>query len=653
METEIARSTDPRLPRRVLLVGWDAADWQMIRPLVDGGLMPTLAALLDRGACGTLATTRPILSPILWNTIATGRRADAHGVLGFTEPVPDGAGVRPTASTSRRCKALWNILTQCGLRTNVVGWYASHPAEPIAGAMVSNQIEFRAEGEGPGAPLAPGAVHPPELAAEMAECRVHPSEVDASAILPFVPDAAADSAREGNRLGKLAHLVAQTASVHAMATRLMERGDWDLTAVYYEGIDRFGHEFMEFHPPKMDQVDACDFEAYRHCMAGIYRFHDMMLETLLALAGPETAVLVVSDHGYWNDHRRPDPRPGKAGPVDWHRPYGILAAAGPGIRAGAEAHGASILDIAPTVLALLGLPAARDMPGRVLAEAMADVPVPTRIPSWESVPGACGMHPAEMRIDPDEARAALQQLVDLGYVAPPGADDEASRRDTADSNRVQLAQSHADAGEHARALEVLATLEGPVAASDGVRLMRAHSLAAAGDRHAAARELESLSEAGRAAGAAQVLRAQLALDGGDAPAAVGLLRSLAADAPSTVGIHAMLGRALVAAGRDEEAESCFRRALADEPQDAGTLAQLAALRLRAGDAEGALDLGLRSAALDMRQAGVHMTVGRAFLALGSPGEAANAFAACVVQAPGWNEAREALAAARRASGQGA
>jgi predicted Zn-dependent protease len=183
--------------------------------------------------------------------------------------------------------------------------------------------------------------------------------------------------------------------------------------------------------------------------------------------------------------------------------------------------------------------------------------------------------------------------------------------------------------------------------------MRAHSLAAAGDRHAAARELESLSEAGRAAGAAQVLRAQLALDRGDAPTAVGLLRSLAADARSMAGIHAMLGRALAAAGRDEEAEASFRRALADEPQDAGTLAQLAALRLRAGDAEGALDLGLRSAALDMRQAAVHMTVGRAFLALGSPGEAVNAFAACVAQAPGWNEAREALAAARRASGQGA
>ncbi|MBM3886248.1 MAG: alkaline phosphatase family protein, partial [Gemmatimonadetes bacterium] len=398
----VPRIAHLRLPRRVLLVGWDAADWQLIRPLVDGGLMPALSGFLARGASGNLATTRPILSPILWNTIATGKRADGHGVLGFTEPDPDGSGVRTTASTSRRCKAIWNILTQCGLRSNVIGWYASHPAEPIHGAMVSNQIEFRKD-EDPLAPLPQSAVHPASIAAELAECRVHPTELDASAVLPFVPDAERLMARDGQRIGKLLHMVAQTATVHAMATHLMARDDWDFTAVYYEGIDRFGHEFMEFHPPKMEQVSAEDFEAYRHCMTGIYRFHDMMLESLLALAGDDTAIVVVSDHGYWNDHRRPDPREGHAGPVDWHRPFGIFAAAGPGIRSGAPLHGGSILDIAPTLLALLGLPAGRDMPGRVLAEAIEEVPVAERIESWESTEGACGMHPSDLRIDPVEA----------------------------------------------------------------------------------------------------------------------------------------------------------------------------------------------------------------------------------------------------------
>ncbi|MBM4098987.1 MAG: hypothetical protein FJ260_03400 [Planctomycetes bacterium] len=649
----IERRNDSGRPKRVLLVGWDAADWQMIRPLLDAGHMPTLARLLSRGASGNLATTRPILSPILWNTIATGRRADAHGVLGFTEPVPDGPGIRPTASTSRRCKALWNILTQCGLRSNVVGWYASHPAEPIAGAMVSNQFEFRAEDDAPGAPLPAGAVHPAELAATMAECRVHPSEVDASAVLPFVPDAALELAREGNRVGKLMQLIAQTASIHAMATRLMERGDWDFTAVYYEGIDRFGHEFMEFHPPRMAEVDERDFAAYRHCMNGIYRFHDMMLETLLGLAGPDTAVLVISDHGYWNDHRRPDPRPGKAGPVDWHRPYGIFAGGGPGIRAGARVHGASILDVAPTVLALMGLPAADDMPGRVLSEALEGVEAPQRIATWESVPGECGMHAAELRVDPEEARAALAQLVDLGYIDPLGADDEATRRDTVASNRLQLAQSHVDSGQHARALEALAGIEGPLAATDGVRMLRATAHAGLGDAASAEAELAALHGDAREGAGAAVLRARLRLVTGDAAGAVELLRALAARPEPVEGIDAMLGRVLAAAGRDAEAEGALRRALDAEPEDAGTLGALAALRLRAGDAEEALELGLRAAALDMRQPRVHMTVGCALMAVGEHGEAVNAFAACVAHAPGWAEARQALAAARAAAGQGA
>ena len=40
---------------RVLLIGWDAADWEHINPLLEEGLMPTLDALINRGVmqiCG-------------------------------------------------------------------------------------------------------------------------------------------------------------------------------------------------------------------------------------------------------------------------------------------------------------------------------------------------------------------------------------------------------------------------------------------------------------------------------------------------------------------------------------------------------------------------------------------------------------------------
>ena len=127
-----------RLCKKLLLIGWDAADWQMMNPLIDAGQMPTLKKLMDEGVSGNLATIRPMLSPMLWTSIATGKRADKHGIHGFLEPLPDGTNVRPVTSTSRKCKAIWNILNQSGLRSNVINWFASYPAEPINGAMVAN-----------------------------------------------------------------------------------------------------------------------------------------------------------------------------------------------------------------------------------------------------------------------------------------------------------------------------------------------------------------------------------------------------------------------------------------------------------------------------------------------------------------------------------
>jgi tetratricopeptide (TPR) repeat protein len=412
------------LHQKVVLIGWDGADWQIIDPLIQQGLMPTLKQFLEQGVRGTLSTRQPVLSPILWNTIATGKTPAKHGIHSFIEPNADNTGIQPVTSTSRKTKALWNILSQNGRKSCVVGWYASHPAEPINGAIVSDLLISTVARDKADSPLPPQSFHPPELGETLLDLRVFPADIGPGHVLPIVPSAGEIPLEHTKPLSTMQNILAKCGTTHAIFTKLLETQPWDFAAVYYETIDHFGHMFMPYHPPRMPHVPEREFNWYRECMTGIYRFHDMMLERTLQLAGPDAIVVLISDHGFLNDHLRPHTLTGFETPAAWHRELGIFAARGPGIRKGDQIEGASITDIAPTVLTMLGLPVGQDMDGKILLGAFDGTVSIQIVPSWDSVSGPenPGMHPPDMRVDPFEQQAALQQLVELGYISPPSAD---------------------------------------------------------------------------------------------------------------------------------------------------------------------------------------------------------------------------------------
>ncbi len=353
-----------RLAKKVLLIGWDGADWKIINPLLDAGKMPALESLVNRGVIGNIATLDPPMSPMLWTSIATGMHADKHGILGFTEPAPNMKGIRPVMGASRKVKAVWNILMQNGLKCHVVGWWPSHPAEPLNGVMVSNFYHRSSDPEKPW-PMQNGTVHPKRVEKILKELRVHPAELTEAHLLPFVPNAAQINQDKDRRLYTVAKIIAECSTVHAAATWIMENEEWDFMAVYYDSIDHFCHGFMNFHPPRMEHVPDDLFEMYKDVVAGGYRFHDMMLSRLLELAGPDTTVILVSDHGFHSDHLRPKSIPKEpAGPAHQHRPYGIFCMTGPNVIVDERIYGARLLDVCPTILTLFGLPIGKIWTGK-------------------------------------------------------------------------------------------------------------------------------------------------------------------------------------------------------------------------------------------------------------------------------------------------
>ena len=331
--------------KKVLLIGWDAADWKVIEPLMEAGEMPNLQKLVDGGVMGNIATLQPVLSPMLWTSIATGKRAYKHGIHGFSEPCPNTGAIRPITNLSRSTKAVWNILNQNDKKCNVIGWWPSYPAEPLSGMMVADQFKTPPPNHEAPWPLRPGMVHPAELSEHVAPLRISPYELEEEHLLPFVPNAAKIDQEKDQRLVAVAKSIAECSSVHAVATAAMQLEPWDFMAVYYDAIDHFSHGFMKYHPPKQDHISDDDYEMFKDVVNSAYRYHDMMLGVLMHLAGEDTTIILMSDHGFHSDHLRPVSLPNEpAGPADEHRHHGILVVNGPGIKKDELVYGASLLD---------------------------------------------------------------------------------------------------------------------------------------------------------------------------------------------------------------------------------------------------------------------------------------------------------------------
>jgi predicted AlkP superfamily phosphohydrolase/phosphomutase/tetratricopeptide (TPR) repeat protein len=454
--------------RRVLLVGWDAADWKVINPLMDAGKMPNVQRLVENGAMGQIATLHPPLSPMLWTSIATGKRPFKHGIHGFSEPTPDGRGVQPVTNLSRKSKALWNILNQQGLRSVVIGWWPSHPAEPINGVMVSDHYHRASRPLDEGWPLLKNAVHPPELAETLADLRMHPDLLIPEMVEPFIPLAREIDQDKDKRLAGLMRTLCECVSIHSAATWLLENREWDFFGVYYDAIDHFCHGFMRYHPPRQSWISERDFELYGNVVNMAYQFHDQMLGTLLKKAGffdvnQDVTVILMSDHGFHPDHLRPASIPDiPAGPAIEHRDFGVLAISGPGIKKDELLHGPSVLDIAPTILTMYGLPVGEDMDGKVLSQAFVEAPEISFIPSWEAMaavaPNTDGRHPPHTRLDPVAAHEAMEQMIALGYIERPDENREVAVEKTIRELRYNLGEAYQDDDRHLEAHEIFSEL---------------------------------------------------------------------------------------------------------------------------------------------------------------------------------------------------
>ncbi len=393
-----ARGPDD-LPR-VLIVGVDGADWEKLEPLIQSGALPTFQRLTENGCYGPLMSIEPLVSPMIWTSIATGKVPLKHGIYGFTNE--DNV---PVNSTMRRASPIWDIVSGYGAAVGVVGWYVTWPVDQVNGFLVSDRIHSLLRG--------------PVQAFQ--SFRGHPTNGILESFGRFDFDPAykrcpKEEARyqqnrivdEPLRWGYLRDTIYGRG-----ATFLCARYRPTFAAVYFRGVDFVQHFFWKYDDPEpFGGVDPVDLRRYGDVIPNYYVYQDRLLGELLEAAGDDVNVILVSDHGF---RARLNPDPGRPQLTGTHDVQGVFIASGPAFRSSGYFEGATVLDIAPTALAVMGLPVPQDMDGRVLERTIrrqhfVENPL-LRVPSYE---------PAVLK-EKDEVGSAMdesirEQLRSLGYI---------------------------------------------------------------------------------------------------------------------------------------------------------------------------------------------------------------------------------------------
>jgi tetratricopeptide (TPR) repeat protein len=633
--------------RRLLLVGWDSADWKIIHPLLDAGELPGLARLVEAGTSGNLTTLEPQLSPMLWTSIATGKMAYHHGVPGFTEVDDRTGAVVPVSAATRTCRTLWEILGDRGLRSHVVGWFATHGEENHPGCVVSNMFGHlrntrpgQDAAEWPTPP--PGTYWPPTLAEVMNDLRVSPHEIDPDSVIRlFIPDGPSVDQSKDKRPWLLASRLAESCSIHNAATHLLQtEPDWDFAAVYYRAIDEISHIFMPYHPPRMAGIPEADFEMYRRVVAATYRFHDLFLCRLMQLAGPDTAVVVISDHGFHSDHLRPKFTPRvPAGITVWHRPQGIFVAGGPGFKRDELVFGGRLLDVAPTILHWFGLPVGADMEGRVLEEVFETRRPVETVPSWER-PDATQRRRS---FGPAADKALLEQFVALGYIDEIPDDPGQAAAETNRENDWNLARACMHGGKYDLALPLLEScFHAQPARTDYAQLLAACQTELGLLDEADATVAKAAETFGRTE-QADLVRASVAIQKKDFAGALATLERVRDERPAEPQLQLMLAQSFLALRRWDDAEAAARAVLSADPHNPRALLILARSCVRRGRPEQAVEAALDAIGLEFGNPQGHFLLGAALASLGRFEEARRPLENCLRLAPRFLRAQRLLA----------
>jgi len=293
--------------RRIVLLGFDAATWNVIDPMIAKGELPNFEAVIKRGVRADLYSLDSPVSPRVWTSIVTGKTEDKHGVIDFY-----------SNRSHLRSKRVWDIFNANDLTTSIFYWFVTWPPQKeIKGHMVpgflsldsqtipaelsflkelemseKNKIVEQREGK--------GLFHDLRLVRQALRFGVKPSTL-LQAIL-FKIEQKFRAYVELDVFAKVQLL--KLYLYRDVFNYMVRQHPTDFAAILYPQADQIGHKYWAYYEPDeyekrvgipVSERDRCK---YGDVIPNIYREMDKIVGDMRNQLGEDDVLMILSDHGF-------------------------------------------------------------------------------------------------------------------------------------------------------------------------------------------------------------------------------------------------------------------------------------------------------------------------------------------------------------------
>jgi predicted AlkP superfamily phosphohydrolase/phosphomutase len=262
---------------KVICIGLDGATFDLIKPFIAQGKLPTFKKLMDGGTWSELRSTVPPVTASAWSSFMTGKNPGAHGLFDFMQRRANSYDLAPVSARDREGKAIWDLMGEAGKKVIVMNVPVTWPPQSVNGQLITGMLTPR---------NANNYTYPKELADELRE---HIGEYI------VYSDEVYSKGRGEIFLQALKYSAEQRVK---SAEYLIQKYPWDFFTLVFPETDTVSHGLWSAYDPSHHEHDPAEADKYRDGILEIYQHIDGLLARLVSNVPQPVSILLMSDHGH-------------------------------------------------------------------------------------------------------------------------------------------------------------------------------------------------------------------------------------------------------------------------------------------------------------------------------------------------------------------